>query len=127
MTSKLAELVFVIYSILIIATIEFSKTPTVYKPETFSQITPPDKVVSSIPEEAPVSEEASVSHLLPRHEWEQTKYSNTIKNSYQKTSAIKLQSPFIREEVCLPIEGNIGMQIDIATEIFGPFEHVFTI
>ena len=125
MTSKLAELVFVIYSILIIATIEFSKAPVVYKPETFSQATAPE---ATAPEAtAPSSKEAPVSHLLPRHEWGQTNYSNSIKSSYEKTSAIKLQSPFIREEVCLPIEGNIGMQIDIATEIFGPFEHVFDI
>jgi len=130
MTSKLAELVFVIYSILIIATIEFSKAPVVYKPETFSQATAPEATApeATAPKAtAPSSKEAQVSHLLPRHEWDQTNYSNSIKSSYEKTSAIKLQSPFIREEVCLPIEGNIGMQIDIATEIFGPFEHVFDI
>ena len=125
MTSKLAELVFVIYSILIIATIEFSKAPVVYKPETFSQETSPETTAPKVT--APSSKEVPVSHLLPRHEWDQTNYSNSIKSSYEKTSAIKLQSPFIREEVCLPIEGNIGMQIDIATEIFGPFEHVFDI
>ncbi|MBD36101.1 MAG: hypothetical protein CL512_04975 [Actinobacteria bacterium] len=122
MTSKLAELVFVIYSILVIATIEFHKSPIVYKPESFSQ----ENIQDPTPEPLP-SVEKPIAHLLPRHEWNQNKYTNSIKESYKKTEDIRLKSPFIREEACLPIEGNIGMQIDIATEIFGPFEHVFTI
>ena len=48
-----------------------------------------------------------------------------IEISYSQAREIQLANPFIREEASLPIEGNIGMRIDIATEIFGPFERTF--
>ena len=48
-----------------------------------------------------------------------------IEISYSQAREIQLANPFIREEASLPIEGNIGMKIDIACEIFGPFERKF--
>jgi len=46
---------------------------------------------------------------------------DNLKSSYSNT-IFKLQAPWEREEACLPIYGNIGVRINRAIEIFGPFQ-----
>lgn len=46
---------------------------------------------------------------------------STIEKSYA-LSNLKLKPPWIREEASFPIYGNIGVRIQTALDIFGPFK-----
>jgi|TARA_X000001036_G_C20668654_1_gene801645 hypothetical protein len=125
---KLAEIAFVVYATLIIIVLE------IYDKEYNSEEHFTAEEVTATPAPASFPELG----YLPRSMWKQANYAgqsvtpipgtkimDPIEMSYSQTSEIQLANPFIREEACLPIEGNIGMKIDIACEIFGPFERKF--
>ncbi len=157
MTSKtfqLPEIAFVVYAILVIVTLEMYKEHQDLDDTTerFTEVEPSSEKQSSGPQSVtpgPVSlitkhqsNEVGPPALgyLDRFEWAQVHYGgqtstpipgtdriDPIDNSYSQTTTITLANPFIREEACLPIEGNIGMKIDRAHEIFGPFVREFII
>ena len=152
MTSKtleLPEIAFIVYAILIIVTLEMYKEHQNNGVERFTEqefevlgqsVTPP----ANAPKNKDVRQDNVVGPpplgYLDRFEWAQAHYGgqsptpipgtdtiDPIENSYSQTTTLVLANPFIREEACLPIEGNIGMKIDRAHEIFGPFVRQFII
>tara|TARA_B100001094_G_scaffold306650_1_gene337615 strand:+ start:391 stop:885 length:495 start_codon:yes stop_codon:yes gene_type:complete len=157
MTSKtlqLPEIAFIVYAILVIATLEMYKEHEAPDTERFTEldsalqndslvgasVTPPPKV--SVSKEVTQTNVVGPPPLgyLDRFEWSQVHYGgqsptpipgtdrmDPIEISYSQTTTLTLANPFIREEACLPIEGNIGMKIDRAHEIFGPFVREFVI
>jgi hypothetical protein len=139
-TPKLPELAFIVYACLIIIVLEIYKTGDVQisSKDLISNLTSTDFFTQT--NEPKNNEEIGPPPLgyLPRSVWKQANYGgqtvtpipgteqiDPIEISYSQTQEIQLANPFIREEASLPIEGNIGMRIDIATEIFGPFERTF--
>ena len=156
MTSKtlqLPELAFIIYAILVIATLEMYKEhQDLDDTERFTSVEPVTEK-QSVDQQSIATQPSNIvkKHqnnvvgppslgYLDRFEWAQPYYGgqtatpipgtdriDPIENSYSQTSTIILANPFIREEACLPIEGNIGMRIDRANEIFGPFVREFII
>tara|TARA_B100000902_G_scaffold330229_1_gene327091 strand:+ start:1516 stop:1938 length:423 start_codon:yes stop_codon:yes gene_type:complete len=134
-TPKLPELAFIVYACLIIIVLEIYKTGDVEisSKDLISNVTPTDFFTQTNEEIGPPP-----LGYLPRSIWKQANYGgqtvtpipgttqiDPIEFSYSQAQEIQLANPFIREEASLPIEGNIGMRIDIATEIFGPFERTF--
>ena len=144
---ELSEIAFVVYSILIIIMLEIYKEEYLEVQENFTvtkriPVLPIKSVgnysVSPPPKEATPQVAPPKYGFLPRNIWKQAYYggqsaspipgtnlTEPIENSYSQTTTLVLANPFIREEACLPIEGNIGSKIDIATELFGPFERSF--
>tara|TARA_X000001036_G_C20689158_1_gene808780 strand:- start:3847 stop:4326 length:480 start_codon:yes stop_codon:yes gene_type:complete len=150
---ELSEIAFAVYSALIIIMLEIYKEEKIK--QEFTQESRQHKVsekfsssgITMQKKKLPLktaisSKEQEVAPpkygFLPRNIWKQAYYggqsaspipgtnmSEPIENSYSQTTTLVLANPFIREEACLPIEGNIGSKIELASELFGPFERKF--
>ena len=132
MNIELSELAFIVYSCLIIFILEnYKENEENYTKERFT--VPEEKEPTAITETEPtVTPGPPDFGFLPRNVYTTTSRTpapgaDTIENSYNQTATLILANPWVREEACLPIEGNIGSRIDLATEIFGPFERAFII
>ena len=127
----LPDITFVIYAILVIMMLE------IYKDERELYTQSADENIMTVTSQP---KQPETHGYLERSMWKQANYGgqsttpipgtssmDPIENSYSQTTTLTLANPFIREEACFPIEGNIGMRIELATEIFGPFERTFLI
>ena len=145
---ELSEIAFVVYSILIIIMLEIYKEEedtetfcnSCSEKENFSLEKGKKLPIKTVQDSKQETVAPPKYGFLPRNIWKQAHYggqsttpipgtNNTdpIENSYSQTTTLVLANPYIREEACLPIEGNIGMKIDRAHEIFGPFVRQFII
>ena len=133
MNIELSELAFIVYSCLIIFILENYKEnyENIHTPETFT--VPEEKEPTVIADKPPSPTPGPPEFgFLPRNVYTPNSItpppgSDTIENSYKQTTTLLLANPWAHEEACLPIEGNIGSRIELATEIFGPFERAFFI
>ena len=132
MDIELSEIAFIVYTCLIIFVLENYKED--YKPNTKhkEQFTEEAEAVYEEGEQEKPTEKvetvgAPQFGFLPRNKYVESPLNkvDSLENSYNQATTLLLMSPWTREEACLPIEGNIGTRIELATEIFGPFERRF--
>jgi len=132
MDIELSEIAFIVYTLLIICVLENYKEEYIpqehFTEETSKESQEPTQVPPQQPTPTPTQEvvkkpEAGPPEygFLKRNKYGNTVSADDLKRSYQQTTTLVLANPWVREEACLPIEGNIGSKINIASEIFGPF------
>tara|TARA_B100000902_G_C27321505_1_gene924950 strand:+ start:4864 stop:5283 length:420 start_codon:yes stop_codon:yes gene_type:complete len=136
MDIELSEIAFIVYTLLIICVLENYKEEYIPQ-EHFTEETseesqeptqePPQQPPQQPPQEVVKKPEAGPPEygFLKRNKYGNTVSADDLKRSYQQTTTLVLANPWVREEACLPIEGNIGSKINIASEIFGPFVRTF--